>query len=299
MMAKKSITLTSAGLMMLIPTTALAQTATIDQDLERIDFNLLDLQPDLAQAISGLDEAAPAPKHWKLSIGAPVAFNSNVANAETGALSDGHSSPSIGLSYSRALGGGISLEVAGSTSLDAYFDETASDQSSLGGSAKLSIGDASQTLAPYTSYAFTALYADQFGAHKVSAHTITGGVGRTLTLTAGTRLQLDANLSRREASLATVEQWRLTGSTTLTQTIDDTSTFQLQAQAFWADFTGGTAAGRNDEQLIVVGAYTRALVANLVNLTIAAKFQRNWSSFAGKSYSVFDVGPKLTFVSQF
>ncbi|MCL6250302.1 hypothetical protein M3P36_04460 [Altererythrobacter sp. KTW20L] len=294
---KRILILTAAGVMLSNPTELRAQSSTIDQDIERIDLNLLDLQFDFTQLDPAFIEEAP--QRWKLTVGAPIAFNSNVANAETGALSDFHSAPSLALSYTRPMGGGVALEISALSTLDAYFDETAADQSSLGSSAKISLGDATKGWAPYASYSFTSLYSDQFGDHKVSTHSFTGGFGRTVGLAVGTKLSVDANVTRREASLATVEQWRFTASTTLSQQIDATSSFQVQAQAFWAGFTGGASDGRDDEQIILVGAYSRALVPDLVNLTIAAKFQRNWSNVAGKSYSVFDVGPRLNFVSKF
>ncbi len=288
-----------AAYAMAAASTASAQTT--DTDLDRAEARRERPEPaerGLAGVRSATDEAE---KHFTLSFALPFTFNSNVAGVQTGANSAFHADPTISLEGSWTSGS-ANFFVEASADDDNYTSYSDNNGATLYGRAGVRFGDATTRIAPYLHYTFIGLYSGHFESHAVSTHYFTLGAKRTYARDDhNQRFTIDANILRREATVAEVEQVRGTFLLSLGQSFDrlnkDTR-WSLSGRAQYAWYTGGTADGREDLTLRVAAGLSHAVSPSLT-LEAQVYFQRNWSNRPGKDYSVWDAGPTITLSTAF
>lgn len=268
-----------------------------DQIADRIDSRSDIGDADESEAFF-LEGGAPPKLNWELAVGIPFTFNSNVTNAATGRLSAFHATPSVSLKRTWDLGSSAKLIVSAGADADVYTEYGTNDFSTLNGSAELNTGDPTAALAPYARYTAVAAYGGQFESHKFTHHTFGAGVRRKFVLASGNELGIDANIMRREADLPGLEQFRYSGSANLKSPIDPRTAWSLQLRLQRYDYTGGANAARADTNLKAALGLTRKL-ADAMSINFDMSLVRNWSNTALKSYSTFDVGPTLKFLTKF
>lgn len=275
-----------------------------------------DLVPEFGvMGLKSAEGSKEAEKRWKFTTALPFTFATNATAASTDASSSFHGAPAVGLGYTLPLGGKATLAIGGAAALDAYTEVPSADTSTLSGSVILSvpITDSSGAESGWKlsgGYVPLAIYSGQYGGHVVTLHMFNAGISRAVPLSTraiganpkatDVELSFGANVMRREATVATSEQWRFTGTVALTAILDDRGRWSWSNSAafFLADYTGGTASTRQDEQLKVKSIIAYKL-SNGVSLTGGADFTRQWSNIAGKEYTAFDVGPTLALVTKF
>lgn len=293
MFASRSFSFVTGMLLVGAPFDAFAQTDP-DDAANRADARLERRSERDPADIRGFDAAAPKP--WSLSIGTPLRYASNPVNAETGAIGSAYFDPSITLGRSWDLGGAkLSFE----TGADAqtFTSHSENDLSTLYGNLRLSFGEGSP-VKPYVDYTVLALYDGQFESHAVTLHQFTVGAKAQLPVGKADTLVVDANVMRREASVATVEQIRYGLTLKLKHVFDPASRLVLSARGRYADYTGGSASTRTDKNLLLGALYEHDLSAS-ASVDLGVTFERNWSNKVGKSYSAFEVGPSITLTASF
>ncbi len=265
----------------------------VQQRIDRLDY----IEPaGKMRSRSMVDEPLPPP--WVLTIGAPFAYNSNVANAETGRDQAFHFSPSISLARDWSLGSNVTLSTEAGAELDVYTEFSENDLSDWYANARVTVGDSSETISPYADYTTLALYEKRFDAHIVTLHGFTVGASRVWKSGDKGKWILDVNASRREATIKTVELNRLSATGQYRFAPDDQSQWIFALAGQYSDYSGGTARARDDKLMRLSVAWQRTFKKR-VTLKLKAQFERNWSDTANKSYSVFDIGPSATLTTRF
>ncbi len=284
----------------MISVPAMAQsTAGVDTAIDRADAAASRAEgTGGAEAMYFALDGGKAAKNWSLTLSAPFTFNNNVALANTGKKSAMHSAPSVELKGNWAIATDVNFSLAAKADIDAYTAHSENDQSGLTGTAELSIGDQTKRLAPYLRYTGNALYSDQWGAHKVTTHVFAIGLRRKWTLDDGQAVSIDTGYARREATIITAEQHRYIASLRYDGKIDGKTSWSLAARVQRADYTGGSAAARNDTQMRLGVGVSRVLTPSLT-LSADMVFLRNWSNVTGKGYSDIDVGPGIKLTGRF
>lgn len=290
---------TSFSLALAVLSAPVAAQTTPDKDINRVE-NRLERKRDrvvdkVEMTISKSDEQVEKPAQpFTLSFGSPIAYSSNIGNDETGALGSTYADPSLSLTGEWSLGPAV-LTVEGGVDAQIFSSHSAYDNATAYGTVNLTLPG---VVSPYADYTVASIYDGIFADHSVTLHMFTLGASSEIALGDSDLLVIDANAMRRESAIPEVEQWRYGLSGQWVHILENGSTFALSARGRYADYTCGTAATRTDKNLRLAATYKLPLDEGL-SLKIGASFERNWSNRANKSYSVWDLGPTVTFSRKF
>ena len=271
---------------------SLAQ-STPDRDLDRAESRIERRTEREPRAVRGLEQG-PA-KHWTLTLGTPFKFNSNVANANTGEQSALYIDPSVDLAGEWDLGGAV-LSVDGAADSQFFSAHSENDNSTQLWAGRLTVP--SGPISVYADYTGLSIYDGFFEDHAVTAHQFAGGMKGTAKLSSATSLTIDGSLTRREASLETVEFYRGSLSGRLKHALSEATSLIVLTRGRYADFTGGTSSGRTDKNLLSSVTLAHTLPGGGY-VDFGVSFERNWSNAAGKDYSTWDIGPSVSFETTF
>ncbi|MEG3122533.1 hypothetical protein [Sphingomonas sp. GB1N7] len=278
----------------------LAQT-TPDKALDIAEARL-DRVADFTSAGSSFDKIfaldGSATQPWKFKLALPFTYNSNVSNAASTERGAFHTTPQIGLSHDW-LAGKLKIGLSSVVDLDVHTRHRDTDGSDYSGTLSVRYGDPSKQVSPYGNYTILGIYNGQFGSRIVTTHGFVAGVSRQFD-GKDSVFTLDLNAQRREATLASTEQNRFTLSSAYRRYLNDNheSYVFLGGRGQLIHYTGGTARGRDDQNLKISGGYNHKLTPDIA-IELAAFAQKNWSDAAGKDYFVFDTGPSITLTSSF
>jgi len=284
----------------LAPVTAAAQTAP-DQDADRaadrldrtIDRALSDWRAGRDPA-SFLERKKPT---WTIEFSTPLAFNSNIGNESTGAKSSSYVDPTFKLT-GRWEVDGMAITAEAGTDTQVFSSNSNYDNATVYGRFAVAKQDnkVSGQFLPYAEYRVLSIYDGIYDQHSITLHQLSAGVRTTFNLGGSETDKLKLNLAaaRREASVAAAEQWRYTASATYL----NGSGLSISAQFRFADFSGGTNAGRIDKNLQLGIGYDVELDPELT-LTLGTTFERNWSNRANRDYTTWDLGPAISLTRSF
>ncbi len=238
------------------------------------------------------------PQLWTLKAETAFAYSDNVNLAETGKLDAAHSTTYVSLTRVVPLSARTSLALTARSDIDVLTDHTELGTSWWTANAKLSFGKPTDALTPYIQATSVGLYQDVFGKHIVSTHLYGVGAERKLVFGENHYLLVDFNLMRREASIVTTELNRAHLQLTYVAPAANELTWSLVGRLRYSDYTGGTAASREDVQLRLALGLTWK-IGPALDLNTNLVIVKNWSNLPGKSHANIDVGPSLTFVTKF
>ena len=311
-MRTRIVTIAGAGLLGSLSIPLNAQTPPPDTAAERADARLsrLDaLDREGSAAVSFADDGTKEiPPPFSLRLAIPFTYNTNVGNLNSGEQGDFHFTPSARLDWSKTAGEFV-LFARLAADGDSYTEKEESNASTLSGRLGLRYdGDRFGLLKPYLHYVPIIIYGAGFANHQVTLHNITAGVSAAIKFDATTKLVLDGQITRREASLLVAEQNRFRLGATLSGEFSPDISWAIDPGLSLRHYTGGSADGRKDTNILTIVGVSAALNKAKVDekkgtpaifLDVNMSFERNFSNRDGKDYSVWDVGPSLTLKAAF
>lgn len=231
---------------------------------------------------------------FMLTLAAPVTWNSNVLLADGGPhKASVHITPSARLEWHS--GGAFQVFARAQADHDFYTEGSSYDASTLGGRVGVRLTDDSiGGFRPYAHYSPVMIFEGGFANRQVTLHNFTAGLGRSFDMGGGTTLAVDLSGTRREASRRASEQNRVTGLVSLSGAIGQSFGWALEQSVQQRWYTGGANDGRDDLNLISTLAFSYQ-PSPRGSLDFGVSFERNASDRLARDFSVWDVGPSVSF----
>jgi len=235
--------------------------------------------------------AMARPKKFNLTIDLPVFFAANPEHSRDGSADSAHLTPTGKFTFANTSGDfsyGASIYAIG----DDFIGGAAKDTSILGGSLSGTYRDRTEKVSILASYAPKRVFSNTFGAGTVTLHDLTIGLGRTFSL-GGVSLAVDLSYNRREASKAGFQQHQPTVVALLKGTFGRPYSWLLKQQIQRRIFSNAASLHRRDWNFSTLAEISRP-IGSLLVAKLDLTFERNSSNMLVKSYSAFDIGPKLS-----
>lgn len=224
---------------------------------------------------------------WTLTFQLPVNWQSNLTSAQSGLRHGEELAPEMSLARSWQLGP-FELAVEGGLYLSAMFPLEGLDSSGWFGSAVLSAGDPAEGLSPYFSYEPVAVYANLFGAHELTRHTLSLGVARAFG-----GFSVDAFVNRSPGSAAGTDRSAL-GISLAQEWLAGGGLLQLRADAEHRFYDwDADHGGKREVTRGRLRAEAQWALAPTVDLLLGAEVQRYWSADPEWDFTNFLIGPTL------
>lgn len=255
-------------------------------------------EPFLEQVVD--KPAKPSSLSFKFTAGA--IRDSNAKNAETGEKSAWKTAPAVQLAWSYAEAGKASWTVALSAQHESYSRFSRERDSAL---AALQVKHVTAPFAgdykAYIEYKAADVRTKLWDEHIITTHDVTGGLQRAFDKPFGGalpgKLDVDAAVMRRNASIASKDETRMRLRLTYTHPLNRSKAFKkvvvgqiIEQRNF--DDTG--AVGRRDSYFKTsIGVSEWKIGKILFGADIT--YERLDSNVAGASYKNWDIGPNLTF----
>lgn len=218
----------------------------------------------------------------------------NPARQEDGSDNAAHVLPTAAISYAEAVGQ-LSYGLELNATSEGFAGGDGKDTSILGARANASLWKRSERLSIIATYAPKLVYSGILVDRDVTFHDLTLGVGRTFEAGA-LNISIDAAVNRRLAP-GGFRQTQPTAIATLKRSVGSVSlSFKQQIQR--RIFTGSAGTGRRDWNLQSLFEASYEVAANVV-VRGGISFERNASNTLDKSFSGFDIGPKIRFGTRF
>ena len=285
------------------PTSAWAQ----DRDDLSIDRILQDLDQDRPAAATeveaaSLDDGTVAAKtnvDFQAALGA--AYTSNAALAEDNEVDDFHltSTGRVDFSHTPAHAADsrhVTFGLRAQATSDDFAEYDDFTNSFLAFRARVDVIPGRPGFTWYAAYAPRLQYAGTFTGYDRTIHDFTIGARREWTLSNGMKIELDAFAMRREATVATAEQFRGSATVTASGGLLPQFAWFLEPNIQGRFYTGGTNDGRDDHSLsLTAGIKWSPIRAPTAAVKLSTSVERSDSNFADRDYFVWNVGLTAAF----
>lgn len=242
--------------------------------------------PQTGEGAAAYDAAKP----WTLGLQLPLVWQSNPASAPSNPRNGSDLAPEVALGRVWQSG---SLEVAAEGGLF-LSDMSLSGYDSSGwfGSATLTLGDATQQVAPWLRYDVVAVYLNRFGSHDLTRHGFSVGVSRsfgdTLLEAFATRSPTSGGVADRNAIGLALQQGWEAGPVAITLA----GNVEQRFYDYDPDFGRHRSVNRAH-----VAVSADVPLAETVTLQLGAEAMRYRSNDPDWCFTNFVIGPRL--VAQF